>query len=84
LSPGTSSIGLNTPRLAGGTLCHLGEVAGAILLILGHSSRIYIAAIAIPMLFAFLISGVATDRHLQSPNEVSRLSREAGNSPIAV
>jgi len=54
---GMSSIGLNTPRLAGGTLCYLGEVVGAILLILGHSSGIYIAAIAIVILFAFLISG---------------------------
>ena len=54
---GMSSIGLNTPRLAGGTICYLAEVISAIFLILGHSSGLYIAAIAIIILFAFLISG---------------------------
>jgi hypothetical protein len=54
---GMSSIGLNTPRLAGGTLCYLAEVIGAIFLILGHSAGLYIAAIASIVLFAFLISG---------------------------
>src|SRR5579871_6316038 len=29
---GMSSIGLNTPRLAGGTLCYVAEVVGAVLL----------------------------------------------------
>jgi hypothetical protein len=52
-----SSIGLNTPRLAGGTMCYLAEVIGAIFLILGHSAGLYIAAIASIVLFAFLISG---------------------------
>ena len=32
-----STIGLNTPRLAGGTFCYLAEVASAIFLILGYS-----------------------------------------------
>ncbi len=54
---GMSSIGLNTPRLAGGTICYLAEVIGAIFLIFGYSSGLYIAAIAIIVLFAFLISG---------------------------
>jgi hypothetical protein len=52
-----SSIGLNMPRLAGGTMCYLAEVAGSIALILGHSAGLYIAAIASIVLFAFLISG---------------------------
>jgi len=52
-----SSIGLNWPRLAGGTACYLAEVAGAILLILGYSEGLYIAAIATIVLFGFLISG---------------------------
>jgi hypothetical protein len=52
-----SSIGLNTPRLAGGAICYLAEVISAIFLILGYSSGLYIAAIAIIALFAFLISG---------------------------
>ena len=54
---GMSSIGLSLPRLAGGTICFLAEVISAIFLILGHSSGFYIAAIAIIVLFAFLISG---------------------------
>ena len=54
---GMSSIGLNTPRLAGGTMCYLAEIVGAIFLILGYTSGLYIAAIAIIVLFAFLISG---------------------------
>jgi hypothetical protein len=54
---GMSSIGLNIPRLAGGTICYLAEVMSGIFLILGYSSGYYIAAIAIIVLFAFLISG---------------------------
>ena len=54
---GMSSIGLNIPRLAGGTICYLAEVISAIFLLLGYSSGLYIAAIAIIVLFAFLISG---------------------------
>jgi hypothetical protein len=54
---GMSSIGLNTPRLAGGTICYLAEIIGAIFLIPGYSSGLYIAAIGIIVLFAFLISG---------------------------
>lgn len=54
---GMSSIGLNLPRLAGGTICYIAEVISALFLILGYSSGLYIAAIAIIVLFAFLISG---------------------------
>jgi len=54
---GMSSIGLTAPRLAGGTLCYLAEVIGAIFLMLGQSAGLYIAAVASTVLFAFLISG---------------------------
>jgi len=54
---GMSSVGLNLPRLAGGTICYLAEVISAIFLILGYSSGLCIAAVAIIVLFAFLISG---------------------------
>jgi hypothetical protein len=57
LGSGMSSIGLTTPRLAGGTVCYVAEVIGAIFLILGYSAGLYIAAIGITILFAFLISG---------------------------
>jgi hypothetical protein len=52
-----SSIGLTAPRLAGGTICYLAEVAGAVLLILRHGAGLYLAAIATIVLFGFLISG---------------------------
>jgi hypothetical protein len=54
---GMSSIGLNIPRLAGGTMCYVAEVISAILLVLGYSAGLYIAAVATIVLFAFLISG---------------------------
>ncbi len=54
---GMSSIGLTAPRLAGGTMCYFAEVVGAILLILGQSAGLYVAAIGIIVLFGFLISG---------------------------
>jgi hypothetical protein len=57
IQSGMSSIGLNLPRLAGGTICYLAEVISAIFLILGYRSGLCIAAIAIIVLFAFLISG---------------------------
>lgn len=57
IKSGTSSIGLNIPRLAGGTLCYIAEVAGAVLLMLGYNTGLYIAAFGIIILFAFLISG---------------------------
>ncbi len=57
LKSGTSSIGLSAPRLTGGTMCYLAEVAAAIALILGQRAGLYIAAIATIVLFAFLISG---------------------------
>src|SRR6201996_6089334 len=54
---GMSAIGLNMPRLAGGTLCYLAGVISALFLMLGYGSGLYIAAIAIIILFTFLISG---------------------------
>ena len=54
---GMSSIGLTAPRLGGGTLCYLAEVAGAVLLVLGNSAGLVVAAVATMVLFAFLISG---------------------------
>jgi hypothetical protein len=57
IKAGMSTIGLNAPRLAGGTICYLAEITSAIFLILGYSSGLYIAAIGITVLFAFLISG---------------------------
>jgi len=54
---GMSSIGLNAPRLAGGTICYLSEVVAAIFLVRGERAGLFIAAIATIVLFGFLISG---------------------------
>ena len=54
---GMSSIGLNAARLAGGTACYLAELVAAVLLVLGHSIGLQVAAIAAVVLFGFLISG---------------------------
>lgn len=53
----TSPIGLTAPRLAGGTACYLAEVVAAAFLIVGNSAGLEIAAIAIIVMFGFLISG---------------------------
>ena len=57
LGAGMSSIGLNWPRLAGGTACYLAEVLGSILLFLGNSAGLLVSAVASIVLFGFLISG---------------------------
>lgn len=57
LRSGTTSVGLTPSRLAGGTLCYLAEVTGAVFLILGRGEGLTIAAVATIILFGFLISG---------------------------
>ena len=57
LRAGTSLIGMNVPRLAGGTICYLAQVAAAIFLLFEDATGLYIASIAVVILFAFLISG---------------------------
>jgi hypothetical protein len=52
-----SAVGLTAPRLAGGTVCYLAEVVSAVLLVLGYEVGLHIAALAMVVLFAFLISG---------------------------
>jgi hypothetical protein len=57
LRAGMSSVGLTAPRLAGGTICYLGEVLGAVMLVFGNMAGLYVAAVATIVLFGFLISG---------------------------
>jgi hypothetical protein len=52
-----SSVGLSATRLAGGTLCYVAEIVGAVLLILGQVAGLYVASAGAIVLFAFLISG---------------------------
>jgi hypothetical protein len=52
-----SSVGLGLERLAAGTTCHIVEIIGAIILILGHIIGIYIAAVAMIIYIPFIITG---------------------------
>ena len=54
---GTSSLGLRSPRLVLGTALHIFETAGAMLLIGGQVVGLYVAAISMTCLLAFMISG---------------------------
>ena len=43
---GTSGIGLNRLRFAGGTACYLAQVIGSLLLVAGYIGGLYAAAVA--------------------------------------
>lgn len=57
LRRGGSTVGLRSPRLVGGTGLHLLEVVGAALLLGGYVVGLYVAAISMISLLAFMISG---------------------------
>jgi hypothetical protein len=44
-------------RVVGGTVCYITEVVGSLLLIFGYIAGLYIAAVAMIIYFAFLVSG---------------------------
>jgi len=54
---GKSSVGLRSPRLVVGTALHVVEIAGAALLLSGYVAGLYVAAISMICLLAFMISG---------------------------
>lgn len=54
---GHSEVGLGGARLVAGTALYLLEVLGAILLALGFIAGLYLAAVAMAALMAFMISG---------------------------
>lgn len=54
---GGSKAALRPDRLVGGVTCHVAQIAGAVLLILGYVAGLYIAAVGLIVYFAFLISG---------------------------
>ncbi|TPK55952.1 hypothetical protein FJ546_28545 [Mesorhizobium sp. B2-4-19] len=84
IKAGMTSIGLTGPRLAGGTMCYLAEVAGAIFLILGRGVGLYIAALGTIVLFAFLISGawLLHHRHLRRADQGMRSTPGAAEAPL--
>lgn len=57
IGAGASSIGLGKGRLVTGTALYLVEVTGAALIVAGYVAGLYIAAVALTILLAFMISG---------------------------
>ena len=54
---GGSGGSLRVSRVVGGAACSLAQLVGAALLIAGHIAGLYVAAVALIMLLAFMISG---------------------------
>jgi hypothetical protein len=54
---GKSSVGLRSRRLIVGTALHIAEIGGAALLLSGYVAGLYLAAISMIGLLAFMISG---------------------------
>ncbi len=54
---GESAVGLGMTRLVFGTSCYVAEVVGAALLIAGQIAGLYVAAVPLILLIAFMISG---------------------------
>lgn len=52
-----SLYALSRFRIVGGSACYLGQVIGSLMLALGSSAGIYVAAIALVINFCFLVSG---------------------------
>ena len=48
---------LRPDRFAGGTACYVAQMVGAVVLVLGHVAGLYVAAVGLIALFAFMISG---------------------------
>jgi len=53
----SSLYALTLIRIVGGTLCYLGQIVGAAMLIGGVASGIYVGAISVIATFVYLISG---------------------------
>jgi hypothetical protein len=54
---GGNKADLRPNRLAGGTTCYVAQIVGAVVLMLGHVAGLYIAAVGLIILFAYMISG---------------------------
>ncbi len=74
---GESAVGLRMARLVCGTGCYVAEAVGAALLIAGRIAGLYVAAVAMIALLAFMISGAwllivgVSTRHPQHPDAPS-------------
>jgi len=54
---GRSSVGLSIGRFIAGTTCYVAQIIGSVLLISGYVAGLYVASVAVVVLFAFFISG---------------------------
>jgi hypothetical protein len=54
---GKSSVGLHLNRIVVGTILYVTEIIGATMLTLGHIEGLYVAAVALISLLAFMITG---------------------------
>jgi hypothetical protein len=54
---GGSKAALRPDRLAGGVICYMAQIVGAVVLILGDVAGLYVAAVGLIVWFALLISG---------------------------
>jgi hypothetical protein len=54
---GGSKAELRPARLAGSATCFVAEMVGTLVLIFGHVAGLYVAAVGLIILFAFMISG---------------------------
>jgi len=54
---GRSSVGLSIGRFIAGTTCYVAQIIGSVLLISGYVAGLYVASVAVVLLFAFFISG---------------------------
>jgi hypothetical protein len=52
-----SRYAMSTVRIAGGSACYAGQIAGSLLFLVGTTAGIYVSAIALVANFYFLISG---------------------------
>jgi hypothetical protein len=57
IQKGTSEVGVSVPRLVSGTAFYLVEILGAGILITGHRVGLYIAAVAMTALLAWMVTG---------------------------
>jgi hypothetical protein len=75
---GKSSVGLRSDRLFLGTALHIVEIAGAALLLSGYVAGLYLAAMSMVGLLAFMISGAwmlimgVSERRPRAGNDQSR------------
>jgi hypothetical protein len=53
----SSRYALGLFRILGGSVCHLGQIVGSLLLIFGVAAGIYVGAVALVVNFFFLVSG---------------------------